>query len=380
MQKTFFEEDYTKGILCKSIKQKSKLSMGEKIKQFEKKISKFHDLKFSTVVNSGSSANLILIQSLLNLGYLKRGDKVGFSAVTWSTNFMPILQLGLNPIPIDIDLENLNMCENSLKKTIKLKKIKLLFLTNAMGFIGKINKILDICENNKIILIEDNCESLGSEANNKKLGTFGIASTNSFFVGHHISTIEGGSINTSNEELNNMFKIVRAHGWDRDTKLNLKKVNFLKKFYHKYTFYDLAYNLRATEIAGIIGCVQMKFLNKIIKIRENNFKKIYRFYETNSLVEKLDLRHMNVISNFAFPIICKNQKILKKFVKNFIKNNIEIRPLIAGNITLQPVFKKYIKTKYNLPNSTKVHKSAFYIPNHPDLSEKDINRMINIIK
>jgi CDP-6-deoxy-D-xylo-4-hexulose-3-dehydrase len=130
---------------------------------------------------------------------------------------------------------------------------------------------------------------------------------------------------------------------------------------------------------GFLGCVQMNFLEEIIKIREKNFKSIYKIYQKNNNFLKLDLSHMNIISNFAFPIICKNNKLLKKYVSLFMKNNIEIRPLIAGNITLQPFFKKYIKTKFNLPNSTLIHKNAFYIPNHPDLSQNDIKRMTDIL-
>lgn len=379
MKNTFYKEKYTKKKLCDFIKKKSKLSMGEKVNEFENKISSFHDIKYSTVVNSGSSANLILIQSLLNLGYIKKGDQIAFSAVTWSTNLMPIIQLGLKPIPIDIDIKNLNICTNALEKSVKKNKIKVLFLTNALGFSSNISELLRITKKNKIILIEDNCESLGSISEDKKLGTLGLASTNSYYVGHHISTIEGGSINTNNEKLNNMFKLVRAHGWDRDSNLYINKKSFIKKFYNKYTFYDLAYNLRASEIVGFLGCVQMNFLEEIIKIREKNFKSIYKIYQKNNNFLKLDLGHMNIISNFAFPIICKNNKLLKKYVSLFMKNNIEIRPLIAGNITLQPFFKKYIKTKFNLPNSTLIHKNAFYIPNHPDLSQNDIKRMTDIL-
>jgi len=186
--------------------------MNKECKKFENNFSKFQKRKYSVFVASGSSANLLLIQSLLNIGELKKGDSVGVSALTWSTNIMPLIQLGLNPVLIDCEIDTVNV---SLRK-IRGENIDALFLTNALGFCSDIDEIKKYCEKNKILLIEDNCESLGSEYKGKMFGNFGKASTFSFFVGHHLSTIEGGMVCTDDEELYNNLLIARIHGWSRN--------------------------------------------------------------------------------------------------------------------------------------------------------------------
>lgn len=384
MNKTFINESITKKKLNKFIKIAKKLSMGIKTLQFEKKFSSIINHKFSTFVNSGSSANLVLIQALKNLKYLKNKDKIGVSAITWSTNIMPIMQLGLTPVPIDINLNTINCSPKNLIEVIKKKKLKALFLTNALGFSDNIKEIKKLCDINKIILLEDNCESLGSEYKNKKLGSYGLASTHSFYVGHHISSIEGGMISTSSKELDQMIKVVRAHGWSRN--LSLKKQRIYSKkysinsFYNTYTFYDLAYNVRPTEINAFLALDQIKYLKRVIHKRQSNFLKIYNAYKKNNDFIVFNIHNMNLISNFSFPIICKNNEIFKKYIKKFNKLNIEIRPVIAGNITKQPFFKKYIKEKYILPNADVIHNKAFYCPNNYEMSKENINRIILAIK
>jgi CDP-6-deoxy-D-xylo-4-hexulose-3-dehydrase len=293
---------------------------------------------------------------------------------------MPIIQLGLIPVPIDVNLDTLNCSPKNFIEVIKKKKLKALFLTNALGFSDDIKEIKKICDANKIILLEDNCESLGSEYKNKKLGSYGLASTHSFYVGHHISSIEGGIISTSSKELDSMIKVVRAHGWSRnlplkDQKIYSKKYN-INNFYNTYTFYDLAYNVRPTEINAFLALDQIKYLNKVIHQRQENFYKIYKSYKKNKDFIIFYIKNMNLISNFSFPIICKNQKIFRKYLKKFKKLNIEIRPIIAGNITKQPFFKKYIKEKYILPNAEIIHSNAFYCPNNYEMSKENIDRII----
>jgi CDP-6-deoxy-D-xylo-4-hexulose-3-dehydrase len=380
MENTFVNERDTKSRLIKFLLESNKLSMGKQVKLFEKKFSKVINLKYTTMVNSGSSANLVLLQALKNLNIIKTNDKIAISAVTWSTSVMPIIQLGFKPIPVDINLNTFNCSYENFHKVINKNNIKVFFITNAMGFCDQIEKIRILCKKKKIILLEDNCESLGSEYKNKKLGSFGLASTHSFFVGHHISSIEGGSISTNSKELDNMIKIVRAHGWSRS--LDLKSQRYYikkfktKKFYKLYTFYDLAFNVRPTDINGFLGANQLSYLKKIINKRERNFYKIYNEYNKNKNFISYNLNKMNLISNFAFPIICKDKVILKKYLKIFSKLNIETRPFIGGNITKQPFFKKYIKKKYYLPNADIIHNNCFYCPNNFDLSEENINRII----
>ena len=385
MKNTFSNENFVKQKLIEFIKSSSRLSMGQEVRKWEKNFSKWQKRKYSVCVNSGSSANLILIQSLLNLNYIKKNDLVAVSGVTWSTNVMPLIQLGLEVKAIDVSLTSLNVSFEHLKKFYKKNKnLKCFFLTNVLGFSDRINKIRSFCLKNKILLIEDNCESLGSEIKNKKLGNFGIASTTSTFVGHHLSTIEGGFVCTDNRELYNQLLVVRAHGWDRNhsekEKFSLNKKYKISKFFRGYSFFDLAYNVRPTEICGKLGNLQIKNLSKDIKIREKNFKKFTECIDNNINLYKLNLKHMSLISNFAFPVIAKNKFVFDKLRNNFIKNKVEIRPIISGNILSQPFMKKYVKqNQKNLKNSSLIHNLGFYFPNNPNMTKNEIDRICRII-
>ena len=276
MSNTFYKEKVIKEKLIDFISQTEILSMNINCKKFENDFSTFHQRKFSVLVNSGSSANLVLLQSLLNLGRLKKGDKIAFTALTWSTNVMPIIQLGLIPVPVDINLNTLNTDLEEFLKTISKENIKAFFITNVLGFSSNIDSISKFCKEKDIIFLEDNCESLGSEYKNTKLGNFSLASTTSFFVGHHLSAIEGGMICTDDDELNQMLIIVRAHGWDRnlskDKQNELRMKSSIDSFYDKYTFYDLGYNLRPNEITGFLGHIQLPYIEEIIEKRYLNFK------------------------------------------------------------------------------------------------------------
>ncbi len=384
IKSTFYEEKKTKAQLTEFIKNAELLSFGPECQKFEESFAKWQKRKYCVFVNSGSSANLALIQSILNLNSIKKGDFVGFSALTWSTNAMPIIQLGLNPVPVDVELDTLNVSSKKLLEVVKKYKIKVLFLTNLLGFCDDIDEIVKVCRENNIILLEDNCESLGTIYKNKLLGNFGIASTYSFYVGHHMSTIEGGAICTDDQKLANMLRLVRAHGWDRNlaehdqTKIrNKHKVN--STFYSRYTFYDLGYNLRPTEINGYIGNVQIQYLNEILKKRNTNFLRLASFiYEDIKRFYPIRYDHIDFISNFAFPIVCKSIA-LKDELAEKCDGKIEIRPIVGGDITKQPFFKKYIKDlKVNTHNSNLIHEQGLYFGNNPDITSKEAVEILNI--
>jgi len=382
VKSTFFKEKDTKKKLSKFIQNAEKLSFGVQCEEFEINFSKYQERKHCVFVNSGSSANLALIQSLLNLGRIKKGDNIGFSALTWSTNVMPLVQLSLNAIPVDVELDTLNVSSKKLLEVLKTTKLKVLFLTNALGFCDDIDVIREVCNRRKIILLEDNCESLGTIYQGKKLGNFGLASTFSFYVGHHMSTIEGGAICTDDDELATMLRIVRAHGWDRN--LTFAKQDEIRKkyrinstFYSRYTFYDLGYNFRPTEINGFIGNLQLKYIDKVNKRRNKNFLEIIKKISINKAYYPLRYSHIDFVSNFSVPIICKDKLIRDRLVKK-CDQVVEIRPIIGGDITSQPFFKKYMKGKYSIKNAKLVHKQGLYFGNNPELTKKEIKKIIKI--
>lgn len=384
MKNAFLKEYETKKLLSEFILRTRQLSMGEQCKKFEENFAQKQGCKEAILFNSGGSANLAILQTLKNLGHLKSGDEVGFSALTWSTNVMPIIQMGLIPVAIDCSIDTLNVMSSNFEKTLSLSNLKALFITNVLGLSGDIDKIAEICKTKKIILLEDNCESLGSTLPTGKLGNFGSMSSFSFFVAHHMSTIEGGMVCTSDYDFAKMLRIVRANGWDRnlnssDKKKLRSKYNVKSEFNAKYTFYDLAYNLRPTEITGFLGNTQLNFLDESNKKREQNFIRIHELSVKNSDLIEIDYSHMEFLSSFAIPIICRDEEKKSFYLAQFAGAGIEIRPMIAGNIQHQPFYNKYVKKVMTLPNTDHLHNCSFYCGNYLDLSETDIQTICGCI-
>jgi len=359
--------------------------MDQKCAEFESRFSEYQKTEHAVLFNSGGSANLAVLQTLKNMGKLKEGDIIGFSALTWATNVMPIIQLGLVPVPIDITPETLNVMADNLEESLSKNSFKAVFITNALGFCGDLKKIRDICDKNDILFIEDNCEALGSEVSGIKTGNFGELSSFSFFVAHHMSTIEGGMVCTNSEDLAEMLKIVRANGWGRNlTSIQQHKwrrqLNVASEFDAKYSFYDLGFNFRPTEITGFIGCYQLQFLEDNISARERNFLKLKNIVEENDELIQLKHDHMNRLSCFAYPVLCKTPELKVKYMSLFAGAGIEIRPMIAGNIQKQPFYQKYVRNMQDLPGNDFVHNCGFYCGNYPELTKNDLETIRSCLR
>lgn len=382
IKSSFYNEAETKKALAEFILGEDILSMNKECKKFEESFAANQGRKHAIYVSNGSVANLLLIQSLLNLGVFKKGDRIGFSALTWPTNVMPLIQLGLEPVAIDCRLETLNVSPEDVKPY--LGDIKGLFITNVLGFADDIGGVKKLCDDNDIVLIEDNCESLGSSINGELLGNYGLASTFSFFVGHHMSTIEGGMVCTDDDDLRDMLVMARAHGWDRN--LSSEKQSELRTdagiddFYAKYTFYDIASNFRPTEINGFIGNTQMQYWDEIVGKREDNFRRFNEAVAKNEGFYQYDLSHMDVVSNFAMPVICRSPELVQRYRKKFAEAGVEIRPVIAGNMTKQPFYQKYVNDITPRPNSDLVHENGFYFGNNPEMTEEEIELLCSLLE
>jgi len=377
MKNAFLNELDTKKALSEFILSTSQFSMATECLKFERQFAQYQGRSEAVLFNSGGSANLALMQALRNLGRINDGDKVGFSALTWSTNVMPIIQLGMVPVPIDCEARTLNVMASTLLCRLQRTSIKALFLTNVLGFLGDLGRIKEVCDERNIILLEDNCESLGSVHKGVKAGNFGVASTFSFFVAHHMSTIEGGMVCTDDAVLAEMLRIVRANGWDRnlpaDRQHNWRKRHEIdSEFMAKYSFYDLGFNLRPTEITGFLGNYQLKFLEENISSREANYLKMEKLVASNTDLVLLDRTHVSRLSTFALPIVCETPELRSKYLSRFSGAGIEIRPMIAGNIQRQPFYKKYVSSQYDLPGADLLHENGFYCGNYPELTETDL--------
>lgn len=385
IKSTFYNEADTKKQLIDFIAGAEVLSIGEQVDKFEKDFAAYQGRKYCSMFNSGSSANLALIQALLNLGRLKKQEIVGFSSLTWVTNVAPLLQLDLKIHPLEVEIDNLNVSKRYIQAAHENTPLQAVFLTNLLGFSADIDEIEKYCAEQNILLIEDNCESLGSEIAGNKLGNFSLASTYSTYVGHHMSTIEGGMVCTDDTELDAMLRMVRAHGWDRN--LSEDKQNKLREqynvkdsFYARYTFYTLGYNLRPTEINGFLGHIQIKYLDEIVKKREENFKLFMTILEKHSdKFEMLNTDHMDVVSNFAMPIVCKDPEVFEHYTKVLMDHEVEIRPIVGGSMVEQPFFRDLnIGDFSNLKNAHYIHQQGFYFGNNPELTAEEISGVIEL--
>lgn len=358
------------------LKTTPRLTKGELTEQIEKKWSDWLGVKHSVYVNSGSSANLAIISALKASGRLKN-DKIVVPAVSWSTTVAPVLQMGFSAILCECDKNTLGLDIQHLQEICEKQKPAAIMLVHVLGIPCAMDEILKLCAEHDILLIEDSCESVGSLYQGKKTGSFGIASSFSFYFGHHISTIEGGMVCTNDDDLHEVLKSIRCHGWDRDLsegyRTTLRKKYDIDDFRALYTFYWQGYNLRSTDLQARIGLSQLNKIDDICKKRHNNLL-IYDKLIKNDYW-KLPLTDNSYISNFAYPIISPK---IDSVAQALQKNNIETRPLICGSIGRQPFWKKmYGETR--LPFADIVHDYGLYVPNNHQITEKEITQVATVI-
>ena len=344
--------------------------------EFEEKFSKYQNKKYSVFLNSGSSANLAMIYSLLISGKLKNKNII-LPAVSWTTTVTPSIHFGLTPILCECDKETLGLDIDDLKRLVKEHNPSVIMLVHVLGFPNKMKEIQDICEQNDIILLEDSCESIGSTYNDIKTGSFGLMSSFSYFYGHHLSTIEGGMVCTDDYELYNILKSIRAHGWDRDLdepfKSKLKDGFERDEFKDLYTFYYPGFNLRSTDLQAFIGIHQMDKIEKNVVLRKLNYE-LYQDLIQNDYwkIKEFDNTY---ISNFAYPIIHPN---VKKIAEELEKGGVDCRPLVCGSIGSQPYWIK-LYGKQSFEFADQVDKYGLYVPNNPDLKIDEILHICKII-
>ena len=371
---TIQDKDYE--ILINFLKKRSYLNQSKVTKQFEKNFSKKVGTKYSTFVNSGSSANLLIAQTLLEGNFLKNKIAI-LPSVSWATTVSPFLQLGYKVILCDCDNNNLGMNISHLERLCKKFNPGLLVIVNVLGHANNISKILKLKSRYNFQLIEDNCESLGSKFKAKSLGSYGLASSHSFYFGHHISTIEGGMVSSSDNKFYNISSSIRAHGWSRDMETNYKKklekkygIDEFKSF---FTFYYSGLNIRSTDLNARLGIEQLKKIDKISKIRHLNFAR-YKNQLPNFWSQKSGL---DLISSFGYATFVKNRLEVYKFLKS---KKIQTRPLICGNMGQQPFLKKRSFSNKDLVNSKYVDKYGIYLPNHANLKFNDIDYVSKVFK
>lgn len=381
----FYREAETKEALCRFIARTTQLSIGPECEKFEEAFSRYQERTHCVLFHSGSSANLALVQALLNLGTLQQGAEVGFSAMTWATNVMPLIQLGLAPVPIDVEVDTLNVSSRTLADAlVRHPRMRALFLTDLLGFCDDLETIRRVCDERNILLLEDACEALGTVYRGRRLGNWGLAGTFSFFVGHHLSTIEGGAVCTDDAALDRMLRLVRAHGWDRnladEERAKIRaEYHVQNDFFANFTFYALGYNLRPTEITGFLGNSQLAYLETIVARRQEQFRVFAAGMRHNADVYPLRTEHLDVVSAFAIPVICRSASLARQYVKRFTRAEVEIRPIVGGAITEQPFFRALFPRADSMPNAGLINSQGFYFGNHPELTEPEIGLLQQLL-
>ena len=277
-------------------------------------------------------------------------------------------------------MEDLSVDPHYLRSIVSNHKPKALILVSVLGLVPDMDFIVNFCEDNDIVLIEDACESLGSKYKGKNLGNFGLLSCFSTYYGHHISTIEGGMVCTNDDELYNLLKSLRSHGWDRDMdpeySQELKETfNINDDFDSLYKFYYFGFNLRSTDLQAFIGINQLDRLSDIISKRNSNYN-LYRDLLSDYQWQPPASTDENYISNFAYPIIHPNRN---EIIHKLKKQNIESRPLICGSMGKQPFWIKNFGS-IRLPHADHINDFGLYLPNNHQLEEEEINFIAETIK
>ena len=385
----FSAQDIAKGIKVLKSKQ---ITMSKETRAFEKNFAKKIGAKFAVMVNSGSSANLIALFASINplqKNYLKKGDEVIIPAICWSTSLWPIVQAGLKPIFVDVDLDTLNMSIEDLEKKIN-SKTKAIMCVHILGLPTNMKKVNQICKKRKLILFEDTCESLGTTYEKKYLGTFGDYGMYSFYYSHQITSGEGGMVVCNNEKNYNILKSLRSHGWSRDTSFHKSIAKKYKNLDEKFLFINSGFNLRPTEIQAAIGKNQLKRIDKFIKIRNYNRKKIIFTIKKNAKWDgqfNFIYPKKNVYPSWFGLAILINplyKKKIKKFLNFINKQNIETRPILSGNFNNQPASKLYnisLKKDY-FPVANLIHDTGFFLGIHTKkITDKELNFLsTNLLK
>ena len=365
--------------LIEWLKEYPRLTKGPKTLEFESKWSKWLGTKYSVFVNSGSSANLLMLYALKILNKMKN-NKVCVPALCWATDLSPVIQFDMNPLLIDCNLDNLSIDLNHLEEVFKVESPSVLILVSVLGLSPDMDLITNLCKKYDVILIEDNCESQGTKFKGVKLGNFGLMSSFSTYFGHTMSTIEGGVITTNDEEMYHTLLQLRSHGWDRDLpeskQKELRKEWEVSDFSALYTFYIPGFNLRSTDLQAQLGIQQLDKVDGMINNRFQNFLYYKSKLENKTWFPKTFSDEFT--SNFAIPFITKTAEDKEKLIKELDSNNIVCRPLISGSMGIQPFYKK-LYGENKLPNCSIIDEKGVYVPNHDKMTKEDIDRVCDIL-
>ena len=359
------------------------VTYGPKVKAFESAFARYCGCAGAVLTNSGSSANLLALMAVLDpessrRNHHRRTGKVLVPAVSWSTSVFPILDAGLTPVFIDIDLATLNADASTFETGIDEDVIGMVPV-HLLGNPAPMPSIMKLAEEHDLFVIEDACEAHGATIHDRRVGSWGDCSTFSFYFSHHITTIEGGMIVSDDDELLDLARILRSHGLARDSKHLQRHTAMYPRIDPRFLFVNRGYNLRPTEIQGAFGIHQLKKLEGFIETRRQNALALRKRLEPFSdwlLFQDELASHRNVY--LAFSVILKEDAPFDRgdLTGGLERAGVETRPIVGGNLAEQPAFKHLPhETAGRLPNSRLVMRNGFYFGIHQGVGAKQLDHI-----
>jgi len=352
----------------------NQLTKGLQTLGFEEEFAQYMGTEHAIFVNSGSSANLLVAAALKESGRL-RNLKVVCPAISWVTTVTPFTHLGFEVFLCDASPLDLGVDTSKLHEILERERPSILVIVHVLGHPNDMVEIQRLCEEFDVLLFEDSCEALGSiTSHGQKLGTIGIAGSFSFYYGHHISTIEGGMVVTSDFDLYQLMLSLRSHGWSRDLdpgfRKELQAKNQIDDFRNLYTFYWPGFNFRSTDLQAFIGRNQLKRIGEIVEVRSANHAR-YQMGLPGFWTQQSDA---SVLSSFAFGTAVSNRSEVARTLAGF---GIDSRPLICGNLARHPFWSRGHEYQ-PLPIADFVHDFGMYLPNHASLGPQEVDRVVEI--
>lgn len=360
-----------------------RLTMGEVTKEFERRWAELIGTRYAVYCNSGSSANLLMLYTLLASGELEIGDKVLVPTVGWGTTIAPIIQLGLEPIMCDVSPTNFGISIKEVEYWLENEEIAAIMYVNVLGVPASNNALRSLAERDQVWLLEDSCAALGSSENDVMCGANGHMSSFSFYFGHQLSTIEGGMVNTNSQRLYEYLLMARSHGWIKDLpedrRANIFDGYNIDPFHEPFTFLIPGFNLRGTDLQARIGLGQLDRAPEIIAARERNHRRYMGNLETCDELFFQVVPRDSTPCSISFGAVCRNPDDRKKIVEALVENGIETRIFSAGNLARHPFW----TAEYEIgtfPVADSIHDGGFFLPNYPELSVEDVDFVCSVVK
>lgn len=356
------------------------LTQGELVRSFERRFASWVGTTEATFVNSGSSANLLMFAGLLQAGRLPK-RRVVVPAVSWPTTVAPAMQLGIEPIPCDADPVTLGLDLAELERICRTRSPDAVIVVHVLGTPVDVAGLLELRDTYGFALMEDACAATGSRYDDRRVGSFGDLASFSFFFGHHMSTIEGGMVTTSDPDLADLLRQLRAHGWSRDLdgerRAALAREWDVEEFNEPFTFYQPAFNVRSTDLNARLGLAQMERIDETVQRRADNHAVYLERFRADA-----DFGHTEnpraFVSSIAFGVLAANATHRLRVASALKLAGVETRPIGGGNMTRQPFWlRRYPAVR--MPIADRVHQTAFQLPNHPDLTAADISEISDVV-